>query len=102
MGYGLVAAMIQIRTAFLPNYVTVTRNINIIHASLYTGAFLAVISNLRYQVLQGIAEPIVEFYAQKLPILKGFLILALRIANGLLGSILAISGMKLLGLQRLK
>jgi hypothetical protein len=89
------------------------------HASLYTGAFMAVVSNLRYQILQGIVEPrIVAVCAriasatspapasQRLNLLEGglrsSLILAVRIANGILGSYLAIAGMRWLGLRRLR
>jgi hypothetical protein len=43
IGYGFVAIMIQLRTIFMQSYVPVTRNMNIIHASLYTGIFMAVV-----------------------------------------------------------
>jgi Protein RETICULATA-related len=101
-GYGFTALMIVLRTLFLPDYVPTTQNMNVLHASLYTGGFMALVSNVRYQILQGIVEPTIDRVFQNQPTLRGLYILTCRLANGFLGSILAISGMKALGLQRLK
>lgn len=101
VGYGLTALFIALRSLLIPTYVAATRNVNIIHASLYTGAFMAVVSNLRYQVLQGVIEPKVDRYITN-DALHAVTIFAVRLANGLLGSTLAIAGMKALGLQQLK
>ncbi|CAB9531390.1 Protein RETICULATA-RELATED [Seminavis robusta] len=102
IGYGVTAIMISLRTIYLPNYVPATQNMNVLHACLFTGGFMAIVSNVRYQVLQGIVEPSIDRLFRNIPSLRGILILACRWANGLLGSILAISGMRALGLQRLK
>jgi hypothetical protein len=102
IGYGLTAGMISLRSFLVPSYVPVTRQVNIVYACLYTGAFMAVFSNLRYQVLQGAIEPAVDAWFARLPFLRAVVIFVIRIGNGLLGSILAISGMRLLGLQKLK
>jgi hypothetical protein len=102
IGYGLTAGMISLRSFLVPSYVPLTRQVNIVYACLYTGAFMAVFSNLRYQVLQGAIEPAVDAWFARLPFLRAVVIFVIRIGNGLLGSILAISGMRLLGLQKLK
>lgn len=114
LGYGFTAVVIQLRHAFIPSYVTVTQSVNVLGAALYTGALMAVVSNIRYQILQGILEPAVDRFCHVgninantnvhvlLQLLRGALIFAIRICNGLLGSMLAIAGMKLVGLQRLK
>lgn len=102
VGYGLTALMILLRSKFIPSYVQKTQNVNILYASLYTGLFMAVVSNIRYQLLQGLIEPFLDSLFRRIPLLRAVAIFATRTANGLLGSALAISGMKMLGLQRLK
>lgn len=102
VGYTTTAGIVFLRSIMFPSYVAVTRNVNVLYASLYTGAYMALSSNVRYQMLQGVVEPLVDTMLRKLPVLRGIAIFLVRLANGLLGSILAIQGMRLLGLQRLK
>ena len=123
IGYGITSTMIQLRTMFIPSYVPQTNPVSVPLAALYTGAFMALISNIRYQLLQGVIEPYLIdnpfFKLQRLAetnnglvgriarwkiwkTIKGLLILAVRWANGLLGSWLAIGGMRALNLQQLK
>lgn len=123
IGYGITSAMIQLRTMFIPSYVPQTNPVSVPLAALYTGAFMALVSNIRYQLLQGVIEPYLIdtpfFKLQRLAetnnglvgriarwkiwkTIKGLLILAVRWANGLLGSWLAIGGMRALNLQQLK
>jgi len=129
VGYGIVTFLLALRTLLVPSHQTETIPVNVIYASIYTGSFMAVVSNLRYQVLQGLVEPILidrwifsglgrgttddddqnhgtgsdnKKVRQLLVVLRSVLIFEVRWLNGLLGSVLAISGMRMFGLQRLK
>ena len=105
IGYGLTYVLVGLRTAIIPSYQALTANVNILHACLYTGGFMAVVSNVRYQVLQGIVEPLIierVLRGERLKVLRAGVIFGVRLANGLLGSWLAITGMKMMGLQKLK
>ena len=120
VGYGLTSVLIRIRTTLLPSYVSPTRPVSVPLAAVYTGAFMALVSNIRYQLLQGIVEPYfidepfdklgcalseigkLQWAAALTEQLKYVVIFLVRLANGLLGSYIAISGMKAFGLQKLK
>jgi len=120
LGYGLTALLIHIRTLLVPQYVTVTKPISVIGASIYTGVFMALVSNIRYQLLQGIVEPFIDGVFNKMESIssdkkgrilgklkiltnvKRLTIVLVRLGNGLLGSYIAITGMKAFGLQQLK
>ena len=120
LGYGLTALLIHIRTLLIPHYVTATKGVSIIGASIYTGMFMALVSNIRYQLLQGVIEPVIDSAFNKLESIssdrkdailgklklltnfKRLSIVLVRLGNGLLGSYIAITGMRAFGLQQLK
>ncbi len=102
IGYGFTGFLVSLRTIMVPSYEAATVRVNIFHACLYTGAFMSIISNVRYQVLQGLIEPMIDKWFVNTPPVRKLLTLIVRLGNGLLGSYLAISGMKILGLQKLK
>ncbi|KAL3827644.1 hypothetical protein ACHAXA_000517 [Cyclostephanos tholiformis] len=56
-GYGLTSILIRVRSCIAPNHAVATRPVPVFLAVLYTGVYVAVFSNLRYQILQGIVEP---------------------------------------------
>lgn len=102
-GYGLTSLFILLRSALNPSYVSPTVQVNVLSACLYTGSFMATVSNVRYQLLQGIIEPrIIERLLRGVPRVKAVAIFGVRLGNGLLGSYIAIWGMKVFGLQKLK
>ena len=118
VGYGITTILIGLRTLLIPSYRTETIPVNVLYASVYTGCFMAVVSNLRYQILQGLVEPILIdkwiFFGindeklqnsklrRFLVLTRSLVIFMVRWLNGLLGSVLAITGMRMCGLQRLK
>lgn len=103
IGYGLTSILIALRSLLVPSYIAKTQTVNIVYASIYTGGFMAIVSNIRYQLLQGIIEPkIIEKLFAKFPVIKAAMIFLVRLGNGLLGSSIAIAGMKFFGLQKLK
>ena len=124
VGYGIGAVLVAVRSKWMPHYQTETIPVNVLYASIYTGCFMAVVSNIRYQLLQGLVEPIVidrwifsngnvnntndeknsnHVRRHRFPVvLRSFVIFAVRWLNGLLGSVLAINGMQFFGLQRMK
>jgi len=124
VGYGFASFLIRIRTMYLPQYVVVTQPISVPLAAIFTGVFMAFVSNIRYQLLQGIVEPFmidgtfVKLEAlcnrrenspdikpkriEYLGHLKKLVIIIVRYGNGLLGSWFSIVGMKACGLQNLK
>lgn len=120
VGYGLTSALISLRTMFLPSYVAQTSPVSVPLAALYTGVFMALVSNIRYQLLQGLVEPFIDLLFDKLArmgeidgiagiiarwriwkSIKASLIVGVRWGNGLLGSWIAIAGMRALKLQKL-
>ena len=123
LGYGLTSLLIKLRTLLIPTYVVVTKPVSVPLAAIYTGLFMAFISNIRYQLLQGIVEPylidgvfskIETLGNEKTPMgrilgkfmflkhLKRVVVVLVRWGNGLLGSWIAIGGMRWFGLQQLK
>lgn len=105
-GYGLTSLLARARSVLAPSFVSPTLPVSVWGASLYTGAFVAVVSNLRYQILSGVVEPLIDRCttapARGAAVVRSVAVFLARTGNGFLGSVLAIAGMRRLGLQRLK
>ncbi|GMH53096.1 hypothetical protein TrRE_jg11849 [Triparma retinervis] len=69
-------------------------------AGIYTGSFMALVSNIRYNLLQHVMEPFIETKISGWSMRTA--VFVVRALNGFLGSYLAITGMRLVGLQRVK
>ena len=110
IGYGLTSILIRLRAFLVPNYVVATEPVSVVLAAVYTGLFMAFVSNIRYQILQGIIEPFLlsmtEVLSNKIgswvTVFGKVAVLLVRYANGVLGSWIAIGGMRAVGLQTLK
>ena len=113
LGYGLTSLLVKLRTLLIPTYVVATKPVSVPLAAIYTGFFMAFISNIRYQLLQGIVEPCLidgvfsignekTSMGRILQHLKRVVVVLVRWGNGLLGSWIAIGGMRFFGLQQLK
>lgn len=110
IGYGLTSILIHARALLAPQYVVATEPVPVILAAVYTGLFMAIVSNIRYQILQGLVEPFLLSITEALSNRIGtwvngcgkVAVLLVRYANGVLGSWIAIGGMRAVGLQKLK
>ncbi|KAL9183204.1 hypothetical protein ACHAXT_004991 [Thalassiosira profunda] len=122
IGYGLTSFLVRLKTFFVPQYVASTEPVSVPLAAIYTGLFMAFVSNVRYQLLQGVVEPyLIDGTFEKVEALhnkegggriarqlrhlrhaKRAVVVLVRWANGLLGSWIAIGGMRAFGLQKLK
>lgn len=110
IGYGLTSILIRLRALIAPHYVVATEPVSVVLAAVYTGLFMAFVSNIRYQMLQGIIEPFLLSVTQALSnrigswvnVFGKVAVLLVRYANGVLGSWIAIGGMRAVGLQKLK
>ena len=101
IGYGLTLLLIRLRTVLVPHYAVPTKPISVPLAAIYTGFFMAFVSNIRYQLLAGIVEPSIDgvFLRMEelgdrkgdrkkkyLRQLKMLVIISVRWGNGILGS----------------
>ena len=99
-GYSAAGALTRVRRALALGPAPMPA-VPVAAAAAYTGAFLVLVSNPLYQVLQGVVElRVIEPLTRRAPAVRAALIMAARIARGLLGSALAIRGMQMTGLMR--
>lgn len=100
-GYGATAALAALRARLgVAAPAAAPPAVPIWAAAVYTGCFVAVVSNLSYQVLQGLVEHrLVEPATAGRPRARAALLFAGRSLRSLAASGLAIRGMQALGLQ---
>ena len=99
VGYSLSTFLTILRERF-GGFVSPMVGIHPLAAGVYTGSFMALVSNIRYNLLQHVIEPFIESRAGGWGMRVG--IFLVRALNGFLGSYLAIMGMRVVGLQRFK
>ncbi len=100
-GYTFSSVLISIRKVLIPKYESPAIPVPPLSAALFTAVFMSTVSNLRYQLLQGLVEPAVDKAGLPETVYKG-VIATLRVINGFIGSWLAVQLMRHLGLQRFK
>jgi len=98
-GYSFAAGLSQLR-ALAGAGPSLAPAVPILPATLYTGMFLVIVSNLTLQFLQGVIEArLIEPATRKHPAVGQALIAVFRAARSLFASAIAIRGMQLLKLQ---
>jgi len=124
IGFGFTSFLIRLRAMLVPQYVAATKPIAVPLVAIYQGFFMAIVSNIRYQLLQGLIEPyMIDGVFSKIEALIGnernaagsiprrvkylrqlkkLVIVLDRYASGLIGSWCAIWGMQACGLMKLK
>ncbi|GMH75737.1 hypothetical protein TrST_g3070 [Triparma strigata] len=95
-GYTLTTFITLFRSKILHQTISL-KIVNPFHAAIYTGAFMAIVSNIRYTILQIKVEPFIEEYFSG-KVMKG-IIFGVRCANGFAGSWVAIWGMRYFNIQ---
>lgn len=102
IGYGLTSILIHARALLAPQFVVATEPVPMVLAAMCTGSFMAIASNVRYQILQGIVEHFLPSISDALVGFGKVAVLLVRYANGVLGSWIAIEGIRAVGLHMLK
>ncbi|KAG5183582.1 hypothetical protein JKP88DRAFT_316729 [Tribonema minus] len=99
-GYGLTSLMSHIRLALDPTMVKNTEDAPIFKSSLAIGAFLAVSSNLRYQIIAGgIEQRFLDVALASKPAVSNACSFVLRTANLYLGASMIVDWLRIVGVQ---
>ncbi|GMI35110.1 hypothetical protein TeGR_g5009 [Tetraparma gracilis] len=107
-GYSFTFLLTSLRLYLVPSFTPSAVPINPALAAVYTGAFMAAVSNVRYQIMQGVIDPVVDRFlrgdgdGRARQLLYRTVLAGLRVGNGFLGSWLAIHGMRLCGFFQYK
>ncbi|KAL6853915.1 hypothetical protein ACP4OV_019944 [Aristida adscensionis] len=103
IGTGVTNALIKARKAVDKNLDAEVEDIPVVSTSVAYGVYMAVSSNLRYQVLAGVIEQrMLEPLLHKHKILLSAMCFAVRTGNTFLGSLLWVDYARLVGVQKVQ
>ncbi|KAF3330742.1 Protein RETICULATA-RELATED 4 [Carex littledalei] len=103
IGTGLTNALIYSRKAFDKDFAGVAEDVPILSTSAAYGVYMAVSSNLRYQILAGIIEQrMLEPLLHNQKLALGALCFAVRTGNTFLGSLMWVDYARWVGVQKVR
>ncbi|KAF3336335.1 Protein RETICULATA-RELATED 4 [Carex littledalei] len=103
IGTGLTNALIYTRKAFDKDFAGVAEDVPILSTSVAYGVYMAVSSNLRYQILAGIIEQrMLEPLLHNQKLALGALCFAVRTGNTFLGSLMWVDYARWVGVQKVR
>lgn len=103
IGTGVTNALINVRKAVDKNYAGEAEEVPILSTSVAYGIYMAVSSNLRYQILAGVIEQrILEPLLHNQKLMLSALCFAVRTGNTFLGSLLWVDYARWIGIQKVR
>ncbi|XP_072959097.1 protein RETICULATA-RELATED 4, chloroplastic-like [Typha angustifolia] len=103
IGTGVTNALIKARTAVDKDFAGETEDIPIVSTSVAYGVYMAISSNLRYQILAGVVEQrILEPLLHNHKLMLSALCFAVRTGNTYLGSLLWVDYARWIGIQKIR
>ncbi|KAF8020221.1 hypothetical protein BT93_G0811 [Corymbia citriodora subsp. variegata] len=103
IGTGLTNVLIYTRKLFDKNFAVEAEDVPILSTSVAYGVYMAVSSNLRYQVLAGVIEQrILEPFLHQQKIILSAICFAVRTGNTFLGSLMWVDYARWVGVQKIR
>ncbi|CBI24964.3 unnamed protein product, partial [Vitis vinifera] len=103
VGTGITNALINARKAFDKSFAAEAEDVPIISTSVAYGVYMAVSSNLRYQVLAGVIEQrILEPLLHQHKLMLSAVCFAVRTGNTFLGSLMWVDYARWIGIQKIR
>ncbi|PON84827.1 Protein RETICULATA-related [Trema orientale] len=103
VGTGITNALIYARKAIDKSYTGEAEDVPIISTSVAYGVYMAVSSNIRYQILAGIIEQrILEPLLHQHKVVLGAICFAVRTGNTFLGSLMWVDYARWVGIQKIR
>ncbi|KAK3422962.1 hypothetical protein EUGRSUZ_G03317 [Eucalyptus grandis] len=103
IGTGLTNVLINTRKFFDKTFAVEAEDVPVLSTSVAYGVYMAVSSNLRYQVLAGVIEQrILEPLLHKQKIILSAICFAVRTGNTFLGSLMWVDYARWVGIQKIR
>lgn len=103
VGTGITNALIKARTALDKDFIGEADEVPLIETSVAYGVYMAVSSNLRYQIVAGVIEQrILEPLLHNQKLLLSAMCFAVRTGNTFLGSLLWVDYARWIGIQKIR